>query len=136
MKKGTFILGILCLSLFLFNCSGGKEEENESTDTSSEDLTTVIVHEGYEDIGDLTKSVIESIKKKDYESYITHVMSREEELAQSKRIENDSIREAFVKEFSFSLHEEEEYFNNMIKYLNDSELNLDRSLIGEAIVVC
>ena len=98
-------------------------------------METVVVHEGFDEIGDLTQSVIETIKNKDYETYITHVMSRDEELAQSKLIESDSIREAFIKEFSFSLHEEEDYFQNMIKYLNDSDINLDRSIIEESIVI-
>jgi ribosomal protein L20 len=135
MKRSIPALFFLVLLIGFLSCSGDKKEQKEAENTSGDELSTVEVHEGFESLDDLTKSVIKSIKEKDYESYIIHVMTREEELAQSRRIENDTVREAFVKEFSFSLHEEEEYFNNMIKYLHDSELNLDRSMISESIVI-
>jgi hypothetical protein len=136
MKRVIFVFGFLIISFFVIKCSSGEREENAENSNSREvEVNAINSHEGFDSVNKLTQSVIESIKNKDYEMYITHVMSREGELAQSKLIENDTLRQEFINEFSFSLHVEEEYFNKMIKFLNNSEVNLDRSIIEESILI-
>jgi len=135
MKLFPLASCLFIFSLLLFGCSSDNKEDNSEESQKPAEVSTAINHTGFNSVKELTQSVIETIKNKDYENYITHVMSREEELGQSRRIEDDSLRQAFIDEFSFSLHEEEDYFNNMIKYLHDTEINLDRSIVEESIVI-
>ena len=111
---------ILFATLIITGCSSNKQEQEsqdepvaneESTTESSTEESEEVQLEGYDTIEELAASVVESLKNKDYDSYYTHIMSEDMELAQASKIEDSVIRKEFLHEYGFSLHEEKEYFD-------------------------
>ena len=54
-------------------------------------------------------------------------MSEEMELAQAEKITDEAIRKEFLHEYGFSLHEEEDYFKELVHYYEQENIDLKKS---------
>lgn len=141
----TIVSLSICSMLFLFSC-GGAGEQGKEADNTSEESNEAIEHKaaeeaaasnitGYESIDALTKEVIESLSKADYEDYLSHVMTLEMEETVSNEIQNATMKDHFLGEFGFSLEREEEEFKYMVDYLNERNITLDSINYDEIEIV-
>ena len=62
-------------------------------------------------------------------------MNKELEEAQAARIESEEGRAAFIDEFWFSLAHEEEEFRNLVNYLKQENIDLEKSQIEELVLI-
>ena len=132
--KNRSILTILSIaSVLIFSCSGNNKETSsqEQSTESSETKTEEVEIKGFNSIESLAASVIKSLQNNDYDSYYSHVMTEEMELAQADRIKDDSIKKQFLHEYGFSLHEEKEYFDNLLHYYNSRNIDLSKATLAD-----
>ena len=126
--------GVICLTLLLSLVSCGTEKkvaEAEVATTEAKDVERI----GFATIEDLSKALVESLKKNDYSTYYAYVMSKDHEKALASQITGKKERIRFEHEFDFSLREEQDYFNNMVNFLKTDSINLDNANISESLVV-
>lgn len=131
-----YVLFTLC-SFFILSCSNQKEtstesteEVAESTEIATEEAEEVEI-EGYDTIEELAASVVVSLKERDYDSYYTHVMNEELELQQAALISDTVIRKEFLHEYGFSLHEEKEYFDNLLHFYDTKNIDLNKVVLAD-----
>ena len=132
--KNRSILTILSIaSVLIFSCSGNNKEASsqEQSTESIETKTEEVEIKGFNSIESLAASVIKSLQNNDYDSYYSHVMTEEMELAQADRIKDDSIKKQFLHEYGFSLHEEKEYFDNLLHYYNSRNIDLSKATLAD-----
>ena len=132
--KNRSILTILSIaSVLIFSCSGNNKEASsqEQSTESIETKTEEVEIKGFNSIETLAASVIKSLQNNDYDSYYSHVMTEEMELAQADRIKDDSIKKQFLHEYGFSLHEEKEYFDNLLHYYNSRNIDLSKATLAD-----
>lgn len=114
-------------------CSSQNRETEEKTvaeeTVATEEATPTIT--GFKSIEKLAQSVVTSLKAKDYASYYSHVMTEEIELSQASLIEDSVVRKEFLHEYGFSLHEEEEYFNDLVNYFDSKNIDLNNAKLDE-----
>lgn len=130
---------LLFLALFttttLFNCSSSNTSKEQSTEkiASTEESSTNedVVVTGFNSIEELAASVVKSIKARDYDTYYSHVMSEEMELAQAESIADEEVRKKFLHEYGFSLHEEKEYFDNLLHYYDSRNIDLSKATLAD-----
>ena len=125
----------LIATITIWGCGSENSSKTEGEAVSdvleevAEEKTVVIT--GFDTIEALAASVVESIKARDYESYYSHVMTEEMEVAQSLKIEDEKIRKEFLHEYGFSLHEEKEYFDNLIHYYDSKNIDLNKATLAD-----
>ena len=134
MKRRLFLIFLMVFAFIMYFCSDGKKEEKNANPTPVLKTDSVVTY-GNGSLEGLTRSVLASIKDGNFANYVSHVMSREDELSQSMLIKSDSSRQDFLKRFGFSLQEEEEYFNDMVKFLQESKISLEKARLDEMIVL-
>lgn len=132
MKKFKLIAFTLVLIIASSCSTQTKEtEENQSQEENSISNSENSKIVGFTSIEKLAASVVESLQNKDYAGYYTHVMDKELELSQASRIKDSTIQKEFLHEFGFSLHEEKEYFNNLIHYYDSKNIDLNKVALDE-----
>ncbi|MDH5476194.1 MAG: hypothetical protein OEX22_10920 [Cyclobacteriaceae bacterium] len=132
-QKTTAIL-VLILTTILLSCTSNSsktETKEVSSETEVTANTNPVTITGFNTIEELANSVILSLQNRDYESYYAHIMTEEMELTQSKRIEDETIRKEFLHEYGFSLHEEKEYFNNLLHYYDSRNIDLSKATLAD-----
>ena len=133
VKNNQSLFLLLVLGLFIASCtSASKEEattEEEPTTTREENQTIEIT--GFQSIEELAASVVASLKSKDYDDYYSHIMTEEMEKAQAERITDSTVRQEFLHEYGFSLHEEKEYFNNLVNYYDSKNIDLGKAVLAD-----
>ncbi len=117
-------LFLILPALFLMSCGGNQENSNEEQSVEQEADAPVVEVTGYATIEEITASFLEAVSAKDYDRYLEHVLNDNMEEELSSMIRDESRREDFLKEFGFSLKNEEESFNDLIKYLEEKEIDL------------
>ena len=126
MQKTNVLL--LAILIAIVSCTNTKKEEKSEETAVKEDTIAVgepkVVISGFESIDELAESVVEALINQDHQDYFSHVMSKEMEMEQAEKIENEEIKEEFLQEYGFSLHEEEEYFNNTVKFFKEKDFDL------------
>ncbi len=127
------IIYTLIFASILISCSNKKEAANEKIEEASteEQTTDAVEISGFDTIEELAASVVESLKQKDYDSYYSHVMTEELEMSQAELIEDSTIRKEFLHEYGFSLHEEKEYFDNLLNYYDSKSIDLDKVVLAD-----
>ncbi len=116
----------LLVAIFLFACSGGgTENQDAATVETKEEVAESKSPEvtGFESLDDLTASFLQAVSARDYESYLSHVITTDIENELAGQIEREDMRSDFIKEFGFSLKNEKEYFDNITKYLDEKGLD-------------
>ncbi|MEP2774132.1 MAG: hypothetical protein ABJH05_18390 [Fulvivirga sp.] len=125
-------LVLLILTLLSFGCNSNKTEtQSEEPETTTS--TSVESHdvEGFDTIEELAASVLQSLKDRDHDSYFIHVMDEKMELEQAELIKDSTIRKEFLHEYGFSLHEEKEYFDNLLHFYDTKDINLDKAVLAD-----
>ncbi|MEQ8927517.1 MAG: hypothetical protein RLO81_17000 [Fulvivirga sp.] len=133
MKK--LYIFALPLLIFTFSCSNQPKEDNsdENTETAMESPAGEVEVEGFNSIEKLAASVVKSLKERDYDSYYSHVMTEEMELAQAGLIQDSTIRKEFLHQYGFSLHEEKEYFDNLLHFFDTKNIDLDKVVMDDMV---
>lgn len=131
MKANSSIFVLLVI--FILSCSPNKNEQEKeasepTTEASSQESVEIT---GFDTIEEIAASVVQSLKDKDYDSYYSHIMTEELEIQQAELIEDSVIRKEFLHEYGFSLHEEKEYFDNLLKYYEDNNIDLDKVVLAD-----
>lgn len=120
------------LILLTISCSAPKQEEAVASESPQEQAVEEVPEiTGFDTIEEIAASVVASLKTKDYASYYSHVMNEELELSQAALIQDSTIRKEFLHEYGFSLHEEKEYFDNLLKYYEDNSIDLDKVVLED-----
>lgn len=128
MKK--LLLMITCVGLFA--ACGTKPANEEATEEQvAEETTEIAAITGFDSIEELCTSLVKSIQDNDYETYFSHVMNEEMELAQAELITDEKIRKEFLHEYGFSLHEEEAYFKELINYYEQEKVDLQKATVAD-----
>jgi len=136
MKKTLLVISCAAM-LSACGSNSSKEESQESdiavTEETSVEETAVAMATitGFDSIEELAASLVESLKKDDYKGYFSHVMSEEMELAQAEKISDEEVREEFLHEYGFSLHEEEAYFEELVNYYKKENIDLSKATVAD-----
>ncbi|QSE96773.1 hypothetical protein [Fulvivirga lutea] len=133
MKK-LYIL-VLPALLSTFSCSNQSKEETSENNTEVVEETTSeeVEIEGFKTIEKLAASVVKSLKERDYDSYYSHIMTKEMEMSQAEKIQDSTIRKEFLHEYGFSLHEEQEYFDNLLHFFDTKNIDLDKVVMADLV---
>ncbi len=129
--KCLMLVGVL---VFIAACSSEKKQETKAPEEPKMEEKKVEIS-GYASIEEMSTSIIEAFKNNDYDDYYSHVMSKELEESQAARIESEEGRKAFKQEFGFSLAHEEEEFKNLLNYLKQENIDLEKSQIDELVLI-
>ncbi len=121
-----FMLAILSVSC----TSKNTESQTDKPETTPGSVESHEV-EGFDSIEKLAASVLQSLKDRHHESYYSHVMTEEMELSQAAKIEDSTIRKEFLDEYGFSLHEEKEYFDNLLHFYDTKNIDLDKAVLAD-----
>lgn len=130
MKNTYQILLILAIMSAACNSKITETQTNESDSTVTESVASHEI-EGFNSIEELSASVLQSLKDRDHESYYSHVMTEEMELSQAAKIKDSTIRKEFLDEYGFSLHEEKEYFDNLLHFYDTKNIDLDKAVLAD-----
>lgn len=132
-NKTQSIITLLFTAMILSCTSNSSKTETQETTLEVESTTNEekVVITGFNSIEELSKSVIESLQKRDYDSYYSHIMTEEMELSQAERIEDEKIRKEFIHEYGFSIHEEKEYFENLLHYYDSRNIDLSKATLAD-----
>ncbi|MDH5366191.1 MAG: hypothetical protein OEW67_04340 [Cyclobacteriaceae bacterium] len=133
INKTQYIIALLFTAIILSCSSNSSKTETQETISETEASTNEekIEITGFNTIEELSKSVIESLQKRDYDSYYSHIMTEEMELSQANRIEDEKVRKEFIHEYGFSLHEEKEYFENLLHYYDTRNIDLSKATLAD-----
>lgn len=129
-----FSKSIIIFSLAVFiGCSTKSTESETKSEPSSNEMkaSSDVKIEGFDSIEKLAASVVNSLQNRDYDAYYTHVMNKELELTQAALIKDSVIRKEFLHEFGFSIHEEKEYFDNLLHYYDTKNIDLNKVNLEE-----
>ena len=78
---------------------------------------------GFSSIEEASESFLQTLTARDYNSYLTHVITPDIERKLAKQIGDRSKRKEFVREFGFSMRNERESFDDILKYLDEKGLD-------------
>ena len=129
--KYLILIGVLG---FIAACSSEKKKETQAPEVPKMEEKKVEIS-GYKSIEEMSASIIEAFKNNDYDDYFSHIMSKELEESQAAKIESEEGRAAFVKEFGFSVAHEEEEFKNLLNYLEQENIDLQKSNIEDLVLI-
>ncbi len=117
---------LLIPAFLLFSCGSGNENTEEAnTEEPNEEAAEIETSEisGFATIEDATASFLQSLAARDYDDYLTHVINSEIEEELASMIEREDKRQDFLKEFGFSMRNEREYFDDILKFLDEKGLD-------------
>ena len=123
----------MLVSASIFAACGTKPANEESQaveETPMEEVTAVEIS-GFDSIEELATSLVKSLQEDDYKGYFTHVMSEEMEMAQAEQLTDEVIKKEFLHEYGFSLHDEEEFFEDLVKYYKENNIDLSKATVAD-----
>lgn len=131
MKKFINALSILILTTFFLACE--KKANVESTEKPAETTETVkIVPQSADSLEQLHSILLQALKTKDKNLYISYCFSQEQESKISETLTDEKKRKYFQREFGFSIHEEVAYFENISKYID--KVGIDLTMIENNLI--
>ena len=122
----ALLLGILILGMFA--CTK-KTPENTVSDTQVEIPTApapIVDRRNAESVDSLTAIMLRSLASKDKNLYVSYCFTLEQEETLADLIKEKKMKRRFQREFGFSLHEELMYFENILKYIEKSKIDLNK----------
>lgn len=129
MNKILITATILTAAIFsLLNC-GVKREIEDISDASNENTTfnpKDVVRKSAVSIDSLNNILLRSFINKDKNLYISYCITTEQEESLANLIVDKRKKKYFLREFGFSIHEEVNYFENIIKYIEKSKIDLSK----------
>ncbi|MEQ8476338.1 hypothetical protein [Fulvivirga sp.] len=132
--KRIYLLALPLMLATAVSCSNQSKEETkteETVESVTEATAEPVEIEGFKTIENLAASVVKSLKERDYDGYYSHVMSEEMEMTQAAKITDSTIRKEFLHEYGFSLHEEKEYFDNLLHYYDTKNIDLNKVVLAD-----
>jgi hypothetical protein len=124
MKKNLSLLLVSFLVVFAFACKNEQEKKSEPEVTEVKVLPKAI--KSANSLDSLTTVLLEILKTKDKDAYVSYCFSEEQEKAIAASITYAKKRKGFQREFGFSLHEEVIYFENILKYIEKTGIDLTK----------
>jgi hypothetical protein len=132
MKKNSIFLIPLLILIGLFACKNESEQKSEFKNDSTVVKLLPKAANSTTSLDSLTSVLIQVLKTKDKDLYVSYCFSEEQEKTTAQLITDNKKRKGFLREFGFSLHEEVAYFINIIKYIEKTGIdlnNIDKSTI-------
>lgn len=136
MKK-IFHLSTIALfsGVLLFSCNKKEAQTQETTSTpeaTNEVSFTNVERKSTDNLDSLTSILVQCLKNQDKSLYVSYCFTTDQEEALANMIQDKKRKKYFQREFGFSLHEELIYFQNILKYIEKSKIDLakvEKSLI-------
>ena len=136
MKKILFALAFISIAGFIGqSCTKKQAPEETATianDSSAQVANSTVVRKSASSVDSLNSILLGALKTKDKSLYISYCFTTEQEEALANLIVDKKKKKYFQREFGFSLHEEVNYFENIVKYID--KVGLDLSKIEPSII--
>ena len=131
--KYSYLTTALLFGIFAISCQSNNTEQGDTeAPAATESATTETTGaKGFDSLEALAASVVDALQARDYDEYYTHIMTKEMELSQAEKITDPEIRKEFLHEYGFSLHEEEEYFKDMIMFFDSKNIDLANVVLDD-----
>lgn len=129
MKKIISVsTAIVWMAFVSFSCSKKETPASETTTSKStqEATTPQVEKKSAENLDSLTSILVKCLKSKDKLMYASYCFTSEQEEALANLIGDKKKKKYFQREFGFSLHEEVVYFENIIKYIEKTGIDLNK----------
>lgn len=119
---------LLWIAAVSFSCSKKETPASETTTdaTTQEATLPKVERKSADNLDSLTSILISCLKSKDKLKYASYCFTAEQEDALSNLIGDKKKKKYFQREFGFSLHEEVVYFENIVKYLDKTGIDLNK----------
>lgn len=127
LKKSVFFTAI---SIIFLACE--KKSETKTADIDSLDSTKYqeqvldIERKSANSVEELNTILLTALKNKDKNSYLAYCFTQAQEEKASSLLTDEKKQKYFRREFGFSLHEEVAYFENIVKYIEKSGIDLSK----------
>jgi hypothetical protein len=128
MKKIASFLLITSIATFVFySCNKKQATTEESTSLADTQVAPdSIVRKSAVSVDSLTSILLTSLKTKDKNLYVSYCFTSQQEEALANMIIDKKKKKYFLREFGFSLHEEVYYFENIVKYIAKTGIDLTK----------
>ncbi len=122
----AILLGLAMMSCAKKETTETQNTEIEATETASSTTPTSLELKSADNLDSLTSVLIKCLKTKDKNLYASYCFTSEQENKLSDLIGDKKKKKYFQREFGFSLHEEVVYFENIVKYIDKSGIDLNK----------
>lgn len=122
----AFILGLSMLACSKKENAEAQANTQTAIESTTEAAPITIERKSAENLDSLTSVLIKCLKAKDKVLYASYCFTSEQEIALSNLIEDKKKKKYFQREFGFSLHEEVIYFENIVKYIDKTGIDLNK----------
>lgn len=127
MRSLTYLIATLTLAFALQSCKKQESAENStSSETSVVAENNTMSYKSAENLDSLTAILIRCLKTKNKDLYLSYCFTSEQEGKLANLIRDEKKKKYFQREFGFSLHEEVVYFENIVKYIEKTGIDLDK----------
>jgi hypothetical protein len=121
MKFRTLLITVLIAAAIL-SC-GKKTEQIEAKSVSENKNIERKYANSLEELNDI---LLKSLKENDKSTYLSYCFTEEQEESIADLLTDEKKQKKFKREFGFSLHEEAAYFENIVKYIKKTNIDLSK----------
>ncbi|MFN0047593.1 MAG: hypothetical protein ACKVOU_00560 [Cytophagales bacterium] len=121
----NFVKATLLIAVALYFASCNKETKTETNTTQTATDSLLIEHKSADSLGQLHDILLQSLKTKDKNLYLSYCFTQEQEDKIAQMLNDEKKKKYFQREFGFSIHEEVAYFENINKYIDKMGIDLN-----------
>ncbi len=118
------ILSVLSIGLILFSIASCDKKTDTAIESKGTD-SVVVERKSADSLSQLNSILLQALKAKDKTLYLSYCFTSDQEEKVSQILNDDKKKKYFQREFGFSLHEEVAYFENIVKYIDKSAIDLN-----------
>lgn len=126
MRSITYLIATASLVFALQSCKKQEPAQETTTEQVAETPAKQIEYKSAENLDSLTAILVRSLKDKNKDLYLSYCFTTEQEEKLANLIGDKKKKKYFQREFGFSLHEEVVYFENILKYIDKTGIDLNK----------
>lgn len=127
MRIITYLIATASILFTLQSCKKSEPvEETVASEEISNTSNVPVAYKSADNLDSLTAILVRSLKAKSKDLYLSYCFTSEQEEKLANLIGDKKKKKYFQREFGFSLHEEVIYFENILKYIDKSAIDLNK----------
>ena len=126
MNKITKTIVVAVLPFLMISCNTQKTTEEKSTNEIKAVEVKNVERKSADNLDTLNNILINSLKNKDKYTYLSYCFTVEQEEKIAEVLTDPKQKKYFKREFGFSLHEEVAYFENLVNYIEKTNIDLTK----------
>lgn len=127
MRSISYLIATASIVFALQSCKKQEPaQETAATEQVAETPKLNIEYKSAENLDSLTAILVRSLKDKNKDLYLSYCFTSEQEENLANFIGDKKKKKYFQREFGFSLHEEVVYFENIVKYIDKTAIDLNK----------